>query len=70
MVAFESEHSPIAPRLRETIGRESTMHLHLCARCRAAITVDRGRKCLSKGDHDDGLCEACALAQPSTDEFV
>ncbi len=70
MAAFESKYSPVGPRSRETIARGSTMHSHLCSRCRAAITVDEGGKCLSCSDHDDGLCEACALAQPGPDEFV
>jgi len=68
MAAFEAEHSPIAARWRNTISG-TTMHLHLCSGCGAAITVDRGIKCLSNGDHDDGLCEACAFAQPGADEF-
>src|SRR5215472_6070387 len=70
MVAFESGYSPVAPCSRQTITRECTMHSHLCSLCRAAITVDEGRKCPNRDDHDDGLCEACALAQPGPDEFV
>jgi hypothetical protein len=69
MAAFESEHLHIVARLRNTIS-ESTMHFHLCSGCGAANTVDRGIKCLSNGDHDDGLCEPCAFAQPSADEYV
>jgi hypothetical protein len=46
------------------------MHLHLCHQCRAVITVDEGRTCPSKSDHEEGLCEACAQAQPGSDEIV
>jgi hypothetical protein len=46
------------------------MHFHLCSQCRAVITVDENRKCPNNGDHEEGLCEACALAQPGSDEIV
>jgi hypothetical protein len=46
------------------------MHRHICSECKAVITIDAGHKCPSKSDHDAGLCEACALAQPGSDEIV
>ncbi len=46
------------------------MHLHLCSQCRAIITVDEGRNCPSTSDHEEGLCEACAQAQPASDDIV
>ena len=50
--------------------KEENMHLHLCSQCRAVITVDEGRTCPGKSDHEEGLCEACAQAQPGPDESV
>lgn len=50
--------------------KEADMHLHLCSQCRAIITVDEGRTCPSNNDPDEGLCEACALAQPRFDEII
>ncbi len=70
MATFESKDSAIAVRLLEPISRVCTAHSHLCSACRAVITVDDGQKCLSDGDHDDGLCETCAIALPAPDEFV
>jgi hypothetical protein len=47
------------------------MHLHLCSECRAVITVDEGRKCPPRnGDHEHGLCDACAQAQRGSDDIV
>jgi len=46
------------------------MHLHLCSQCRAVITVDEGHKCPNNNDHEEGLCEPCALAQPSSEEII
>jgi hypothetical protein len=45
------------------------MHLHLYTQCRAVITVDEGRTCPHNSDHEEGLCEACAQAQPGPDEI-
>jgi hypothetical protein len=46
------------------------MHLHLCSQCGAIITIDDGHKCPNNTDHEDGLCESCALAQPGFDEII
>ena len=40
------------------------MHFHLCSQCRVVITVDEGRTCPHHNDHEAGLCEECAQAQP------
>jgi hypothetical protein len=45
------------------------MHRHLCSYCRAVITLDDGGKCQTNVDHEDGLCEACALTQPGLGEM-
>lgn len=50
--------------------KEAFMHLHLCSQCRAVITVDEGYKCPNHSDHEEGLCDACALAQPGCEEIV
>jgi hypothetical protein len=42
---------------------------HRCSNCGAFITLHETLK--SAGDDPDaGLCEACALAEPGSDEFV
>ncbi len=46
------------------------MHQHLCSYCRAVITLAEGVKCQRNADHEDGLCEACALTQPGLEEMV
>jgi hypothetical protein len=46
------------------------MHLHLCSQCSAVITIDEGARCPRNTDHEEGLCEACALAQPGSDELA
>jgi hypothetical protein len=40
------------------------MHLHLCSRCRAVITVDEGVTCPPNLEQEEGLCDACGQAQP------
>ena len=56
--------------LEETVVKEEIMHLHLCAQCGAVITIDEGRTCPHKSDHQEGLCEPCAQAQPRLYEIV
>jgi hypothetical protein len=46
------------------------MHQHLCSNCRAVITLDEGGKCQRNVDHEDELCEACALTQPGLKETI
>ena len=47
-----------------------TTHQHLCSNCRAVITLDEGGKCQRNVDHEDELCEACALTQPGLKETI
>ncbi len=44
------------------------MHRHLCSQCGAVVTLEDNRKCPNNSDHQDGLCEDCALAQPADSE--
>jgi hypothetical protein len=46
------------------------VHRHFCSHCRSVITLvmDEGRKCQRNADHEDSLCEACALMQPGFEE--
>jgi hypothetical protein len=46
------------------------MHSHRCSECNAVITLDQGPTCPRKSDHEQGLCEACAQAQPGPDEIL
>ena len=45
------------------------MHRHFCSHCRSVITLvmDESGKC-QRNDHEDSLCEACALMQPGFEE--
>ena len=56
--------------MEDLSNEEKIMHMHLCAQCRAIITVDEGRTCPRNSDHEEGLCEACAQAQPGSDDIV
>jgi hypothetical protein len=44
------------------------MHRHFCSQCGAVVTLDDNRRCPNSSDHEDGLCETCALAQPADEE--
>jgi hypothetical protein len=68
-ISQSEDQAPQLP-LKGFIIKEDVMHLHLCSECNAVITVDQGRECPSKRDHEDGLCEACAQAQAGSDEIV
>ena len=46
------------------------MHRHLCSHCAAVMTLDDCGKCQSENDHTDGACEACAFAQPDSEEVL
>jgi hypothetical protein len=50
--------------------RRAFMHLHVCSQCLAVITIDEGHKCRKHCDHEEGLCEACALPQPGSDDIA
>ena len=69
-VISESAHLAITGCWKSLSVKEEIVHLHLCSQCRAVITVDEGRTCPSNSDHEEGLCEACAQAQPGSDEIV
>jgi hypothetical protein len=46
------------------------MHRRFCSHCRSVITLvtDESGKGQRKADHQDSLCEACALMQPGFEE--
>lgn len=51
-------------------SHEALTHRHLCTQCGAVITLDESRNCQTEEDYINGLCEACALAQPGSEEIV
>jgi hypothetical protein len=46
------------------------MHRHFCSHCRSVITLvmDESGKCQGDADHEDSLCEGCALMQSGFEE--
>ena len=44
------------------------MHRHLCSQCGAVVALEENKRCLNDSDHQDGLSEACASAQPVDSE--
>ena len=54
----------------ELLVKEEAMHFHFCSECTVVITIDEGRICPQSNDHEEGLCEECAQAQPGWDDSV
>jgi hypothetical protein len=54
----------------ESPAKENAFHFQFCSQCSVVITVDEGRTCSHRNDHEEGLCEECAQAQPGWDDSV